>query len=368
MLLKDFASLSIKEKIGQLFFIGIPGPQADSLTNDLLSEISPGGVCLFSRNIREQEQTRSLLDEIRKNSTIEPFLSLDQEGGLVDRLRRIMSPMPAPDKIRTADDSARFASIIAEAVRILGFNMNFAPVVDVIDSTRSTASNGLHSRTFGSSAPDVVELAGEFLRVMQENGCIGCLKHFPGLGGSIVDSHEELPSVELSSNELDQIDLFPYCRLLNEQKVAAVMVAHAVYPQHSLQEAGQNGKLLPSSLSFNIVTKLLRHELGYEGLVLTDDLEMGAILKNYGIGEACVLAILAGEDMISICAGVDSIYEGYKAVTEAVDTGRISIERIDQSLERIASAKSKLSPPLRFDENRLQQLSTEITALNNRLN
>ncbi len=101
---------------------------------------------------------------------------------------------------------------------------------------------------------------------------------------------------------------------------------------------------------------------------MTDDQEMGAILKDYGIGEACVLAILAGEDMISICAGVDSIYEGHKAVTEAVDTGRISIERIDQSLERIASAKSKLSPPLRFDENRLQQLSTEINELNTRLN
>jgi hypothetical protein len=109
-------------------------------------------------------------------------------------------------------------------------------------------------------------------------------------------------------------------------------------------------------------------KLGFDGLVLTDDLEMGAILKNYGIGEASVMAILAGEDMVSICAGVDSIYEGHKAVVEAVDTGRISMDRIDQSLKRIATAKSKLCPPLRFEKDRLHELSIEITALNNRLN
>jgi beta-N-acetylhexosaminidase len=366
--LQDIASLSVKEKIGQLFFIGIPGPQIDSQTSDLLTKILPGGVCLFARNIREQEQTRDLLDEIREISPIEPFLSLDQEGGLVDRLRRVLSPMPAPNKILNTEDAGHFASIAAEAVRILGFNMNFAPVVDVIDYTRSTSSNGLHSRVFGSSSQEVVELAGTFLQVMQENGCAGCLKHFPGLGAATVDSHEELPSIELTADQLFAVDLFPYRSLFITHDVTAVMVAHAVYPQHRLQETGQNGKLLPTSLSSNIVTTLLRHELGFEGLVLTDDLEMGAIVKNYGIGEACVLAILAGEDMVSICAGVDSIYDGHKAVTEAVETGRISMERIDQSIKRIASTKSKLCPPLRFDKDRLDTLSTEITALNIRVN
>lgn len=364
----NIGSLSIEEKIGQLFFIGIPGDVIDSLTEKLLTDIRPGGVCLFTRNIREPKQTRALLEEIHEKSKIEPFLSLDQEGGLVDRLRRIVTPMPAADKIRTADDAAKLAEIIAEAARILGFNMDFAPVVDVINDKRSAFSNGLHSRAFGTSPLEVVELAGEFLRSLQANGCIGCIKHFPGLGASDVDSHEELPAVSVSSKDFESIDLFPYRHLIHTGDVHAVMVAHAVYPTHHLQEADQNGKLLPSSLSSNIVTKLLRNELNFDGLVITDDLEMGAVVKNYGIGEASVLAILAGEDMVSICAGVDAIYEGHTAVTEAFDTGRITEDRIDQSLERIFAAKAKLEKPLSFDIDRLKSLSSEIDDLNDRLN
>jgi len=359
---------SIEEKIGQLFFIGIPGPDLDEQTQKLLADIQPGGICLFARNIRKAEQIRDLLDSITNTLPIQPFLSLDQEGGLVDRLRRILTPMPAPGKFNKVEEVKDFAGIVAEAVRILGFNMDFAPVVDVIDEPRSKFSNGLHSRAFGISAKETAELAAAFLNVLQENGCMGCLKHFPGLGASEVDSHEELPIVELEINELNSADLHPYKQLLETKEVAAVMIAHAAYPKLDLQETDQSGKLLPSSLSFNIVTKLLRQQLGFDGLVLTDDLEMGAILKNYGIGEACVLAILAGEDMLSICAGVDSIYEGHSAVMTAVESGRISESRIDQSLKRIEAAKSKLSPPLPFDTDRLNSLSKAIAELNDRLN
>ncbi len=360
--------MTLEEKIGQLFFIGIPGPELDAATRKIIDEIKPGGICLFARNIREAKQTRDLLDSITTALTIQPFLSLDQEGGLVDRLRRILTPMPAPDKIRTPKDSRKLAEIIAESVKILGFNMNFAPVVDVIDLSRSQFSNGLHSRAFGRSADEVIDLAGVFLNILQKNGCIGCLKHFPGLGASEVDSHEELPSVHITKDELAGIDLIPYVELFKTGEIAAVMVAHAAYPKLDLQEVDQSGKLLPSSLNFNIVTKLLRQQLGYDGMVLTDDLEMGAILKKYGIGEACVLAILAGEDMLSICAGVDSIYEGHAAVMDAIATGRISEKRIDQSVKRIETAKSKLSPPLAFDIYRLNSLASAITELNDRLN
>ncbi|MEJ7846719.1 MAG: glycoside hydrolase family 3 N-terminal domain-containing protein [Pyrinomonadaceae bacterium] len=359
---------SIEEKVGQLFFIGIPGPDLDEQTRNLLADIQPGGICLFARNIREAVQTRYLLDSITQVLPIQPFLSLDQEGGLVDRLRRILKPMPAPGKFKTVGEIETFSAIIAEAVRILGFNLNFAPVVDVIDESRSKFSNGLHSRSFGKSEDGTVELAGAFLNTLQENGCIGCIKHFPGLGASEVDSHEELPNVSINSDELNTVDLHPYKQLLETKEVAAVMIAHAAYPKLDLQERDQSGKLLPSSLSFNIVTKLLRQQLGFDGLVLTDDLEMGAILKNYGIGEACVFAILAGEDMLSICAGVDSIYEGHTAIMTAVESGRISESRINQSLKRIEAAKSKLSPPLPFDTDRLNSLSTAIIELNDRLN
>jgi len=363
MSLKQLLELPIEQKLGQLFFIGLPGPELDGQTREILTDISPGGICLFARNIREAEQTRQLLDGIREVLPVEPLLSLDQEGGLVDRLRRILTAMPAANTIQTSGQASELAEIIAEGTRVLGFNMDFAPVVDVVDGKRSHYTNGLHSRAFANSADDVTQLAGAFLSTLQKNGVIGCLKHFPGLGASEVDSHEELPRVNIASDELNSVDLVPYRQLFLTGQVNAVMVAHAAYPKLNLQEAAQNGTLLPSSLSRNVVGGLLRSELGFDGLVLTDDLEMGAILKNFGIGEACKLAINAGEDMLCICAGVDSIYDGFHAVLDAVRSNEIAMARIDESLKRIAGIKSKMSPPLPFDPARLDALSSRITAL-----
>ncbi len=361
---EEILALPIEEKVGQLFFIGIPDLEINADTRDFLKDISPGGVCLFSRNIHEAAQTRQLLDDIREISAVEPLLSLDQEGGLVDRLRRIVSPMPAPSLLKTSDDAKSLAEITAEIVRIIGFNMNFAPVVDVIDETRVKTYNGLYSRAFGKSKGEVVELAESYLVNLQVNGCLGCLKHFPGIGASAVDSHEELPIVYLTREDLFEIDLLPYRRLLLTEQVHSIMIAHASYPRFDLQETDENGKLLPSSLSFNIVTKLLREELGFRGLTVTDDLEMGAIIKNYGIGEACQMAISAGIDMLAICANADSIREGFNAVLKAVETGTISESRVDESLQRIAHLKSLMKKPLPFNAERLQFLSNEITQLN----
>ena len=360
-------ALPLNQKIGQLFFIGIPGPQVDEQTRELLDEISPGGVCLFSRNIRAAAQTRQLLDDIRNLLSVTPFLSIDQEGGLVDRLRRIMTPMPAPSKLRNSEDATKLAAIIAESLRILGFNMDFAPVVDVVDEERAKYSNGLFSRAFGNSKDDVLMLGGSFLCTLQQNGIIGCLKHFPGLGASNVDSHEQLPHVNISEDELLSTDLFPYRELLKTGDTKAVMVAHAAFTKVNLQENDQNGKLLPSSLSKNFITNLLRRELGFDGLVITDDLEMGAIVKNYGIGEACKMAVIAGADMLAICADPDAIREGYNAVLRALESGEIVEDRIDVTLNRIAALKRELSAPLAFDATRLQVLSDKIATLNESL-
>jgi beta-N-acetylhexosaminidase len=357
-------TLSLAQKAGQLFFIGIPGPELDGLALELLDEVSPGGVCLFARNIREAAQTRELLDGLRAHLPATPFLSVDQEGGLVDRLRRIMTPMPAANKLRNAGDAARLGAIIGETLRILGFNMDFAPVVDVIDGARAKLSNGLFSRTFGKGKDDVAALAAAFLSQLQQNGIVGCLKHFPGLGASEVDSHEELPGVDVSETELNDVDLFPYHELLTGSRVEAVMTAHAAFPNSRLQEKGQNGKLLPSSLSSNFVTKLLRGELGFDGLVITDDLEMGAIVNNYGIGEACKMAVSAGVDMLAICADPDAIREGYRAVLSAVERGEITDQRLQGSLDRIARLKKGLLPPAIFDSARLAELSDEIAEFN----
>ena len=361
-------SLSLEQKIGQLFFIGIAGPEIDAPTRQLLDEVSPGGICLFARNIKETQQTRILLDELRERLPVTPLLSIDQEGGLVDRLRRVMTPMPAVSKIVDATEAAQLAAIISETLRILGFNMDFAPVVDVIDNERAKYSNGLFSRTFGKTKEDVTFLANEFVSSLQAGGIAGCLKHFPGLGASRVDSHEQLPVVEIPESELSEVDLFPYHELLRSSDSHAVMIAHASFPNHRLQETGQNGTLLPSSLSYNFVTTLLRDELLFDGLVITDDLEMGAIVKNYGIGDACKMAVAAGVDMLAICADPNAVREGFLAVLDAVKAGEISVGRIDRSLTRIARVKDGLSQPLPYDTQRLEQLSSEIAVLNQRLN
>lgn len=359
--------MTLEQKVGQLFFIGIGGVGFDASTRAIVEDIKPGGICLFSRNIRTSEQTRELLDSLRENSTVEPFLSLDQEGGLVDRLRKLITPMPSASKIKTPEQASELAAIIAETVRILGFNMNFAPVVDVIDEMRESVSNGLHSRAFGHSTLDVVQLAGAFLSEMQRNGCLGCIKHFPGLGAASVDAHEELPQVALSDAVLEEVDLVPYRRLIANGSAKAVMIGHAAYPQFRLQETGQDGKLLPSSLSFRIVTELLRNELAFDGLVVTDDLEMGAIVRNFGIGEACVRSIEAGNDMVAICADAHRIREGHAAIFDAVDSGRITHDRLNRSVERIARTKGLLSSPLPFDQLRLEQLSSRVADLNKKL-
>ena len=211
-------------------------------------------------------------------------------------------------------------------------------------------------------------MASEFMSTIQKNGVIGCLKHFPGLGAARVDSHEELPVVDLNQAEWTETDLYPYRELLQTAEVHAVMAAHAAFPKLDLQESDRDGKLLPSSLSYNFITTLLRDDLSYKGLVITDDLEMGAIIKNYGIGEACTMAIKAGADMLAICADPDAVRAGYRAVLKAFNDGDITPERLEASLVRIATVKSQLSEPLPFAPARLDEISAEIVQLNERSN
>lgn len=361
-----FDNLTLQQKIGQLFFIGLPGTEIDAETGKLLKKISPGGVCLFSRNIKTARQTRELLNNLREVLPTEPFLSLDQEGGLVDRLRRIITPMPSAQAFTEKGNQKtvkKIAEITAEVIRIMGFNMNFAPVVDVIDEERNKFHNGLYSRGFGKSKEDVVRLSSSYLQTLQNKGCIAAIKHFPGYGATETDSHEQLPTVNLSKEQLFEIDLFPYIELFKMSEIYAVMVGHAAYPLIDLQEKDSEGRFLPSSLSYNFVTSLLRKELNFQNLVLTDDLEMGAIMENYGIGDAAKMAIKAGNDFLLICADSGRMLEAFDAVHNAVESGEISESRINESLTRIIKVKNLLQPPLPFNELRLSELSVEVKNL-----
>lgn len=364
-MLEKIRSLPLEQKIGQIFFIGLPGVELDAEAKKLLREVHAGGVCLFTRNIREVAQTRKLLDDLRDFLPIEPILSLDQEGGLVDRLRRVITPMSSASSMKTAENTKKLAEITAEIIRIFGFNTNFAPVVDIPTKESLTTQNGLQSRCFGETLESVVELSEIYLKTLQKNKILGCPKHFPGIGSSVTDPHEELPVVKSSLQDLLKKDLIPYQKLLAQSH--QIMIAHAAYPNLDLQERDQNGKLLPSSLSFNIVTKLLRQEIGFKGLVVTDDLEMGAILKNYGIGEACKMAIKAGVDMLLICANPEAVKEGFRAISQAIENGEITEKQFDESLQRIAHYKNLMQSPVTFDKNRLAELSKEIEMLNEKI-
>lgn len=365
--METILSLPLEKKIGQLFFIGIPGPDFDAATRALVEQVSPGGICLFSRNIRTAEGTRHLLDSLRSALPVEPLLSLDQEGGLVDRLRRVAEPMPAVNLLRDPSGAAELARLTAELLRILGFNTNFAPVVDVIDETRTRFRNGLFSRAFGSSRLDAADFSLAYLAELQRGGINGCLKHFPGIGATEVDSHDDLPVVGLTRWELQETDLHPYRTHFAAGSARMVMVGHAAFPRHDLQETGPDGKLLPSSLSFNFVTRLLRDELGFGGVVVTDDLEMGAILRNYGIGEASKMALGSGADMLAICNDPERIRAAFASVVEAVRNGGITEEAIDRALGRIGEIKHRLVAPAAFDAERIAGISGDIKTFKERL-
>lgn len=374
-MIEQILSLPIEKKIGQLFFIGLSGTEVDAETRALLEEVSPGGICLFGRNIRRAEQTRKLLDDIREVLPVEPILSVDQEGGLVDRLRRICTPMPSARVIRQHGDLAAariLGKATGEILRILGFNMNFAPTMEVMSEDRDLLSNGLYSRSFGRSPGEVLGYTMVYLRGLQSQGILGCLKHFPGIGAGEVDSHEELPLVHLTHDELVAKDLAPYIELFlfrrdEDDRIRAVMVSHGGFPKIDLEAETIGGRLVPASLNKNIVTGLLRQEMGYRHLVMTDDLEMGAILRHCSIEEATKSAFEAGEDMILICANPDAVRRGYRALVEAFEKGEFSTERLDESLIRIAEIKSMLKEPVDFDAARLQELSNEIGNLNKKL-
>jgi beta-N-acetylhexosaminidase len=370
---ESLSSLPLEQQIGQFFFIGLTGTDLDAETRALLSEVQPGGVIIFGRNVAAPEQLRSLLDGCRELLPVLPLFGIDQEGGLVDRLRRIFTPMPSARTIRQHGDLAAaraLGRISGEVLRMLGFNINFAPVMSIMTEDRDLLSNGLYSRSFGRSPGEVLGYTTVYMRGLQGAGCMGCLKHFPGIGAGEVDSHEEMPVVRLSHDDLIAQDLAPYIELFQrrDDRVRCVMVSHGGFPNIDIHRGTTGGLLEPASLNYQIVTKLLREELGYQHLVVTDDLEMGAISRHCEIEEATVRAFLAGEDMLLICAHPDTIRRGYHALLKAAREGRIPKARMSGSLKHIANTKAIVEPPLPLDLGRLRTLSDEIAQLNGKLN
>jgi beta-N-acetylhexosaminidase len=366
-------SLPLEQQIGQFFFIGLPGTELDGDSRDLIREVQPGGVIIFGRNVAGPQQLRSLLDDVSELVPTPLLFGVDQEGGLVDRLRKIFTPMPSARTIRQHGDLAAartLGRVTGEILRMLGFNLNFAPVMSIMTDDRDLLSNGLYSRSFGRSPGEVLGYTTVYMRGLQGTGLLGCLKHFPGIGAGEVDSHEEMPIVKLSHDDLIAQDLAPYIELFQrrDDRVRCVMVSHGGFPNIKIKEEITGGFLEPASLNRAIVTELLREELGYQHLVVTDDLEMGAIARHFEIEDAVVQAFEAGEDMLLICASPDKIRRGYRALLQAARDGRLSQSGMKASLKRIAATKSIAAPPLPLDLERYHTLADEITKLNSKLN
>ena len=370
---QQLRSLPLEQKVGQLLYIGLPGTEFDAETRSLVEAVHPGGVIIFGRNVAAPEQLRTLLDGVREAISVPALYGIDQEGGLVDRLRRIFTPMPAARSIRQHGDLAGARSlgrITGEVLQLLGFNMNFAPVMSIMTEDRDLLSNGLYSRSFGRSPGEVLGYTMVYLRGLQGTGLLGCAKHFPGIGAGEVDSHDQMPVISLSHDDLIAQDLAPYIELFQREDnmVRAVMVSHGGFPNIDIHRGVAGGRLVPASINPHIVTTLLREELGFRGLVLTDDLEMGAIARHYEIEETALRAVQAGEDMLLICARPDLIRRAYDALLRAAREGELSEERIDASLDRIGVYKSTTQPPPPFDLARFRELSGEVEQLNQKLN
>lgn len=329
--------MTSREKIGQLFMVGFTGT---SVTPDLASfikEYKPGGVILFSRNLESVDQIVELTNDLQRSSPHFPLLiSIDQEGGRVSRLPKgftIFPPCDVLGRCNSTELAYAAAATIAKELRAVGVNMNMAPVLDVNSNPDNPV---IGDRAFGST-PDVVsELGWATAAGLQDNQVVACGKHFPGHGDTNADSHKELPVVEAPRERLEAVE-FPPFRHAAAQGVATMMTAHVLYRALDHQ--------LPATLSPTIITNLLRDELRYDGVVLTDDLEMHAIIDHYGVEDATIRAVLAGCDVLLICKDRDREIAAFTAIERAVASGGISTERLDQSAARITRVKKRFITP-----------------------
>jgi beta-N-acetylhexosaminidase len=328
-----------REALGQLFMVGFEGRSVSPDLASFVKEYKPGGVILFARNLISTEQIVELTNQLQACSPHAPLLiAIDQEGGRVSRLPdtfTICPPCEVLGRCNSSELAYAAAATVAKELKAVGINMNMSPVLDV----NSNPTNPIiGDRAFATTPGPVSELGLATVGGLQDHGVVACGKHFPGHGDTSADSHKELPVVTASRERLEEIELPPF-RHAAGHGVAAMMTAHVLYP--ALDER------LPATLSPAIVGRVLREDIRYDGVVLTDDLEMHAIIDHYGIEDATVRALLAGCDMPLICKDRDREVAAITAVEKAVADGTITSERLAVSLARIARLKQRFLKPYR---------------------
>ena len=337
------------DSLGQLILTGVPGKELDAATAKLFRRVQPGGFILFGRNIESAPQLRKLIDDLRDLSEIEPIITIDQEGGRVSRLRLIGSEPPNAQQLRERDDVdliRRHGDITGRLLRLFGFNLDLCPVLDI--SFDDNADNSLRGRCYGKTVEQVVRNAGAFNDAMRGQGMASCGKHFPGYSAATIDAHHELPKIERTRQQLDSEELAVFRQFV--ARVDSMMICHAWYPCFE-------PKKTPASLSHRVITGLLREEMGFEGLVMTDDLDMGAILNEYDLEETIRLAIAAGNDLAMICHRVPSIEEVHRTLQ------KLPARQTVRALATVARFKKNFTPPDDFSETSFRKIDNEVCGL-----
>ncbi|GAA3405801.1 beta-N-acetylhexosaminidase [Paenibacillus hodogayensis] len=328
-------SMTLDQKLGQMIIAGIDGTKIDEQAKRLIAEDAVGGFILYKPNIETVEQTVALLNALKDANKANPaplLLSVDQEGGKVDRMPPSFVPVPSSREIAKSGDSEKARAIgeaIGAGVRALGFNVDFAPVLD-IDSNPNNPVIG--SRSFGPTAAVVSSFGIAEMSGLQAGQVVPVVKHFPGHGDTSVDSHLELPVVNKTLEQLRKLELVPFAKAI-EAKADAVMIAHILLPQLDTE--------FPSSMSAKVIADVLRTEMGFEGVVITDDMTMGAIVKHYDLGQAAVRSVRAGADIVLVAHEYANAKLALGALKQAVESGQIAVEAIDRRVYRILTLKTK---------------------------
>ena len=329
-------NMTLDQKLGQMMIVQFVGPSYSLDINTMISQYHVGAVLLFTanNNISDKVQLKGLIQQMQSNSAIPMIVSIDQEGGTVDRLQALDGPRSAAADIGATNNPAKAkAAGIQDAhdLASYGFNLNLAPVVDVTN----VYNPQLIGRTYGNNAALVTRMAQAYLQGLQQSGkVLGTLKHFPGLGDVGVDPHSGVPNLYRSKSDLEAIDWAPYRTLIQQGNVHAIMVTHEIV--HAIDSS------VPSSLSYKVVTGILRNELGFQGVIMTDSLTMDSITAYYTEDQAAAVAVEAGSDLLmgaSTPADVASMIQGIK---QAIDSGMISQQRIDDSVRRILMLKYQM--------------------------
>ena len=332
---KLVANMSDADKVGQLLMIGIHGKTLNDDAKFMLNEYRVGGIILFDRNMESKDQVKSLITDINKtgkSAGLTPlFIGIDQEGGAVARMEDQLIKVPPAEELgkEPIEQAVSLAKQSGTELKDLGFNINFAPVADL----------GLtYGRSFSTNPDDVVRYASAVGKAYDEAGLWYSYKHFPGIGKTDVDLHADTSVVPVSKETLLNEDTKVFVDLIKQSKpnTYAIMVSHAMYPKIDPDHL--------SSLSKAIITDWLRKDMGYNGVVVTDDMDMGALAKHYTFGDMAVQSILAGSDILLVCHEYEHMQEAYNGLMKAVKDGRISKERLDESVKRILLMKmSKIS-------------------------